>query len=483
MLHRGGLSVLLRGLALLAASSLAMTPTTCERGSPPRPARLRPNVVLVVSDTLRRDHVGAYGYVPDVSPRIDEFGRGATIFARAYAQSPSTKPSMASIFTSLHPHRHGAIYNEDALAQVHVTIAEVFRDAGYETAGFTENPMLASDFGFDQGFGLYHVDSRRHGARPGSTDGFDSLVSRWIGRNRHREFFLYLHFIDPHSPYRAPPPYRGRFSETRGSRGEDLRGASIDADDVKEAIARYDEEILYVDDRFGRLLDRLAELDLQDETIVVFVSDHGEGFGEHGSFDHSSSVYAELIDVPLVISAPKELAPGNRGEPVQHIDLFPTLLDLAGLSSEGLALEGRTLVDGSSEELRTGSIMSEHLREEWGTRQRSVVSGDWKLVAHLDSGTMEIFDLSTDSADLTNRWHEVPAELQEELQAAMRDLCSEGPASRAPQVQIDAETRSALELLGYITGPEESPSQRRDSAADLDEADEDAVRALGDMEE
>jgi arylsulfatase A-like enzyme len=435
----------------LAIATLLLL-TACEQPAP-RSEGLRPNVLVVVSDTLRRDHLPVYGYERDVSPRIDAFAQTSAVFERAYAQSPSTKPSIASLFTSLHPHQHGTVYNEHVLSSDFVTLAEVFREAGYDTAGFTENPMIGSEFDFDQGFGVYELHAKRHGRGSARADGFDEAVSDWLESRRERECFLYVHYVDPHSPYAPPAEFRGRFHAAEGAAGEGLRVDSRQLAQREKAIARYDEEILYVDSRFGGLLDRLEALGLRSSTIVVFVSDHGEAFGEHGHFHHSKSVYAELIDIPLLISFPAKLAPGVRSEPVAHIDLFPTLLDLAGIPREGLALEGRSLASAEGAGLEDRVILSEHLREGWGTRQRALISGSWKLVEGLDTRARELYDLSSDGADAVNRLADAPDAQPAELAAAMDRLgAREFPA--ATRVELAGETLSALEALGYVTESE-----------------------------
>ena len=172
-------------------TTLALTLFSCSSEPLPRTPGLRPSVMMVVVDTLRRDHLGAYGYGREVSPHIDAFAESAVVFDRAYAQSPSTKPSMASLFTSTLPSHHGTIFNEHALPEHYITLAEVFQSAGYETAGFGENPIIRADFDFDQGFEEYETQSHRHSIRnDGPNDGFDRSVRDWLGDHAHEEFFL-----------------------------------------------------------------------------------------------------------------------------------------------------------------------------------------------------------------------------------------------------------------------------------------------------
>jgi arylsulfatase A-like enzyme len=408
-----------------------------------------------------------YGYSRGASPRIDAFAASAVVFDRAYAQSPSTKPSMASLFTSVLPSQHGAIFNEHALAQRFVTLAEVFEAAGYETAGFTENPMVSAEFDFDQGFGSYAVYPARHGNSRIAADDFDQAVHDWLGKNAQREFLLYVHYVDPHSPYWPPPAYRGRFAKTPGPAGKGLNVNSASAGDVDEAIAKYDEEISYIDDRFGGLLDRLQELGITDQTIVVFLSDHGEEFGEHGHFHHSHSVYAELIDIPMIMSANHRMRAGPRNEPVQHIDLLPTLLDLTGIATagtdltEGLETGGQSLADSNRSNLAAREIVSEHLRKGWGKPMRSVVSGEFKLIEHLNSGLLQLFELETDRGDRVDQLENAPPEVRDRLASVLGRFHETGSVTAAPEVEINAEVESQLRQLGYITDDEKPGEQEK----------------------
>lgn len=441
------------------AVSVTMTLSWFACSSEPlaRPSGLRPNVMMVVVDTLRRDHLGTYGYGREVSPHIDAFAESAVVFDRAYAQSPSTKPSMASLFTSTLPTHHGTIYNEHALPEHYVTLAEVFQSAGYETAGFGENPIIRADFNFDQGFEEYETQSNRHSSRSnGPNDGFDRAVRNWLGEHAHQEFLLLVHYVDPHSPYWAPEPFRGRFSTAPGPAGQDLDVLSSSLDDVDEAIAKYDEEILYIDQRFGGLLARLSELDIQDDTIVLLLSDHGEAFGEHGQFHHSHSVYSELINIPFMISPTPQMQGGRRTEPVQHVDVFPTLIDLTGVSLSALDLDevqelvGESLVDSKRPALQSRGVISEHLREGWGTRMRSVVSGDLKLIEYIDSPRTEVFDTTRDPNDSLNQLTATSPEVQDQLMAFLEPLNTNAQMATNPAVEIDPQLQEELRMLGYL---------------------------------
>jgi arylsulfatase A-like enzyme len=408
----------------------------------------RVNVVVVAADALRRDHLSLYGYERPTSPELDRFAADALVFERAFAQAPSTKPAIASLFTSRFPSQHRAIDNEDALDPSLPTLAELLQRAGYRTGAFVENPIIGAEFGYQRGFEDWAQDARRHRKRARASErmqDIDGAIALWLGRHRREPFFLYLHFIDPHSPYAAPPPYLGRFGAGEVDE-RTLKVGDAPRGDEREAQASYDEEISYIDARFGALIAQLRELGLLDSTAVVFLADHGEGFGEHGYIHHSRSVYSDLVDIPLVIRFPARVASGRSDRLTQHVDLAPTILDLVGIEAPP-GFEGTSLLVPPDAER---SLFIEHLRGGWGTRQRAVVRGRHKLVRDLDSGRVELFDIASDPHDRHDLLPRADAQLVRELTAQLDAHAARATGAPAPQVPLTDETRSALEALGYL---------------------------------
>ena len=449
--HGSGMPPLRRRAAARLAIGLALAAGAC--AEPPAPG---PNIVLVVADTLRRDHLSLYGYRRETSPHLDAFAADATVFENAIAQSPSTKPSIASLFTSTYPSQHRIVHNADSLPASHVTLAEVLRRHGYATGAFLENPVLDERFGFRQGFDTWVLDDRRSSDRLTAEpmDQLDAAIAEWLRRHQRDRCFLYVHYIDPHNPYTPPEAFQGRYHRGPYDREFGLKvGSKVAFRTLPEAIARYDEEILYIDARFGALLREIEALGVADDTLVAFLSDHGEGFNEHGLVFHSSSVYAELINIPLVVRYPKALPPGRVAEFVQHVDLFPTLLDVAGIPRDGLSLEGESLLERLARSRRGEGeplILSEHLREGWGTPQRSVIKGRWKLVHHLESNAYELFDTRRDPGDTRNLLGR-DDRLAELLRAELAErLAALGPGVEPERAEIDPALRERLESLGYV---------------------------------
>jgi arylsulfatase len=334
-------------------------------GCHPRPHR-PPNVVLITIDTLRADRLGSYGYELDASPRIDALAREGVVFERAVAAAAMTAPSHASIMTSRYTRGHSIGFGNgttrlDGLA----TLAEVLRDAGYATAAFVGNMVLARHTGLDRGFERYDDDLSRVVA-PNVVERIAGETSAralaWLEQVGPQPFFLWLHLQDPHGPYAPPPAYAGRFRveappgeqalpSLEGSRG---RGGIPDYQKLaglsrpSEYEGRYADEIFYADRHVGELLDAV-DAQPSGPAIVLLTSDHGESFGEGGFyFVHGHETTPDVAHVPLILRAPG-LPPGRRKDVVSHVDVMPTLLELAGLAplpgASGVAL-ARFVRDG-----------------------------------------------------------------------------------------------------------------------------------------
>ena len=288
----------------------------CERHSPLPAEPKRPNILVYLSDTLRADHLSTYGYRRETSPRLTEFAATGILFERAYSQASWTKASVGTLFTGLYPSRHGAIRREHRLRRDVPVLAEVLQREGYRTAAVISNPSVLPNFGFGRGFEEV-IDLATD---QNSTDALDihEHVLGFLEQASDRPFFLYVHAMDPHYPYAAPRPFDDHFVVKPGNK-------------LRDRIAAYDNEIAYADHAFGALLTRIDELGLTDETVVVFLSDHGEEFDDHGALTHGYSLYQEQLHIPLIMRLAHGQKAGLRvADPVRVIDLFPALLDIAG---------------------------------------------------------------------------------------------------------------------------------------------------------
>ncbi len=308
----------------------------------------RPPIILVNIDTLRADHLGCYGYHRPTSPSIDAFSRQAALFTWAFAQAPSTAPSQASILTSLYPRSHGRIRKHDKMSDAVTTLAEVLRDAGYDTAAFVDGGLMASGFGVEQGFELYDDEA-------GGIEAIGPKARRWLRRRLSgsqdpaEPFLLMIHSYDVHSPYEeSPRRYRSMFTadlelpprafsakmsgtmrkvwDTRYSDAP-LR---LSPPELAWAQAKYDGGIRHVDDWFGDFVRFLEDLRLLDSSIVVLFSDHGDEFQEHGSLFHDR-VYATVTRIPLILRLPGGRSSGVFDGVVESIDRPPGRRRMSGM--------------------------------------------------------------------------------------------------------------------------------------------------------
>jgi arylsulfatase A-like enzyme len=426
-------------------------------GAPPSAPRL--NVLIYLVDTLRADHLGAYGYGRATSPAIDSFASRSIVFERAQAQSSWTRPTVASILTGLEAWRHGANHRNEALADDHDTLAERFAAAGYRTGAVVTNPNVARSYGFAQGFETFQ---RLGGGRNGSAE-VATVAAEWLAAaNDARPFFLYLHTVDPHAPYRPPPPFLERFGALPdrlevGSLAF-LRRLGLEQEPVTPAIVRqlidlYDAEVAENDEGFGKVLAELERRGLSSSTVVVLIADHGEEFHEHGGFEHGHTLYQDQLHVPLVVHVPG-VAGGKRvARPVQQVDVFATALDLAGVAlpaaGDGVSLKG--LFEGGV------AVGGEPVRELVATMdvdqvaKSSILRWPWKLVRHDKgprAGERELFDLDSDPGETVDRSAE-RAFLADYLDARLAArLRSTGKVRSV--VSEDEELRKDLKALGYI---------------------------------
>jgi arylsulfatase A-like enzyme len=409
----------------------------------------RPNVLLYLVDTLRRDRLGCYGYSRAVSPNIDAFAAESTLFVNTVGQSSWTKPSVASIFSGIWPPALGTISWKQKLPGEIETLAESLQTAGYRTAAFVTNPNVVKAFGFDQGFD----DFTRKLKRP--SDVVNEMVLEWLDqRTEDRPFFLYVHTMDPHAPYSPPEPFRQRFAPQADAMPSWSPRWKWPLEVLPFFQDLYDGEVAFNDHSFGNLLHNLEARGLYDEMLIVFVSDHGEEFREHGRWRHGANLHAETLNFPLIIRYPGQQEGRRVEELAQHIDLMPTILDYLGLTIPE-AVEGRSLSavakTGNSQRGSRPERAYSHLQLGGKPRHLSIVEGPWKLIR-----TERPRGVST----LLYNWKQDP---QEEL-----DLASEFPV----RTMVLSALLDRKSTQSRIAAPEEEEGE-------LDEETLDALRALG----
>lgn len=332
---------MLRGLLLFGA----LFASACARPSPPRAPARAPDVIVITVDTLRADRVGAYGYASARTATIDALARRGVRFANAITPQPRTTPALASMWTGLSPHRHGA---REVLfpRRAGTTLAEVLAARGYATRAVSANRAASAETNLDTGFERFEL-------RTGEDASVVTAVAReLLDAPPEAPLLLWAHYLDPHAPYRAPdaaaapetPACAAIQAEGRRAEMQTNRGGHSEAA-LPDCSRAYDAEIAWVDSQIATLLDALRAAGRLKRAFVVFTSDHGEGLGERGLwYEHGPNVHASNLDVPLSIGGPGIAGGGVVEVPVSLIDLAPTLLELLEVPPS----ERPTDVDGES---------------------------------------------------------------------------------------------------------------------------------------
>lgn len=439
-----------RHAALLLALVTTLVIGCGQPASGPTPGRH--NVLLIVIDTLRADHLGAYGYGRKTSPQIDVFAAGAVRYARAWSQAPWTTPSVASLLTGRQPVRFGITDVESTLPDDATLLSERLSEAGYRTGAIVSHRFVSSRWGFDQGFDHFD-DSQALDHDAITSPAISERAIRFLDEHASDDFFLFLHYFDPHFAYREHDehvfpsrwPYRGPVGpEVRF--GELLRRqSSLNQADADELKRLYDSEIAFTDAHIGRVLAHLEALGLGDETMVILTADHGEEFLDHARLGHTKTLYDEVLRVPLLVRIPGTPAAVVES-PVALLDVVPTVLAALGLPPAKEA-EGRVLPLPGDASREPRVIVSATQRR---APKRAAIDDRYKLIRSADGD--EIFDLIDDPRERTPI---LPAEVPsfESLDTALEALPMT-PASEK-RIEISDDERARLEALGYGVAEDE----------------------------
>jgi arylsulfatase A-like enzyme len=417
------------------------------------PGAEAPLVVVYLVDTLRADHTGVYGYERPTTPELDAFAEDAVVFEQAVVHSSWTKPSVASILTSLLPGQHRAVQLRDALDESNVTLAQRLDEQGWATGAAIANSVIyAAESAFDRGFdsfvGLHTDDDRR--SKLVDADVVVDAALAWERSRQGLPTFLYVHTMDPHVPYSPPPPFDRMFEPhpVEGHPARDPRTDFKEPLDRERMVAQYDGEIAYGDREFGRFLQSLKEAGVYEDALIVFVADHGEEFLDHGRWLHGRSVFDELIRVPLILKLPGNRHAGLRvKEQVQGVDIVPTVLEALGLARPD-DLAGRPLqraIEGPGPERTALAEISHRGFVAFGVR-----TDKDKSIRRFSPDDDELyFDLVRDPAEQNNLIGDHP-ERAEALRARGEEAMSPSPYRYVVEVTGDEDHALRLATKGWI---------------------------------
>jgi len=348
-----------------------------------------PNVILIVADTLRADHLGCYGYTKPTSPNIDKFASESLLFKNAWANASWTKPSMGSLFTSLFPHEHDFFFLADKLSSTNLTLTELFRNMDYKTIAFQTNPVLFKEHNFHQGFESYLELPPDKGK---------IVVDRfkdWLKNHNKKPFFAYLHFMTTHIPYESPEELSQiiGINNNEGTFIRLLTQLNLQKIKKESVIELYDRAIKELDWYLCDVLETLNKFDLKEKTIIIFTSDHGEELWDHGSFEHGHCLYNEVIKIPLIIHYPKAGHGLTIERNVQLKEIGPIIIGLAkdNFGQLEFLFSDKNKSKGMLDQSRS-VIFSEGIQ--YGPEKNSVVMDKWKLIYHTGikyKGSFELF--------------------------------------------------------------------------------------------
>jgi arylsulfatase A-like enzyme/Flp pilus assembly protein TadD len=393
------------------------------------------NVVLITLDTVRADHLHCYGNKKIKTPNIDALAASGVLFEKAVAQTPLTQPSHASMFTGENPNVHNVRDTGGfALQPSSVTMATILQRHGWDTAGFISASVLTRMFGFNQGFATYDDQlEHRKSQDPVSTRAADVTADhaiRWLHQQSGKPFFLWVHFYDAHFPYDPPAQFRKQYPQDP-----------------------YDAEIAFEDQQLGRVLDAVKQKSPTGKTLIVLLSDHGEGLGDHGEYDHGVFLYDSTVRIAWIMAGPGVPTGVRVQQQAREIDLLPTVLDLIG-GQPSSSVQGTSLVPAFSGK----TVPSNYSYEEtlypkinmgW-SELRGIHTPHWMYIR---APRPELYDLDQDPGELNNIIDAHPKEYREldaQLKKASR-LGDSGTETVALK-QMDQQTMDQLKSLGYAAG-------------------------------
>ncbi len=450
----------IKATAILLSSLLAVSLSRCSREARiPRPE----HIFIIAIDALRPDHLGCYGYARDISPNIDGLARRGVVFQNAYANGPWTKPSVASLFSSLLPNIHRTVDRDHALPDQVQTMAESLKKNGYFTGFFNGGNPLIHECRFDQGFDFYQYQETLDSA------GVVGSVSSFLSQTQGKNLFIYIHLMDLHLPYhlhdgnRELTAHAPRNFVPGAFKREDVRELTargeLTADEKTYLISLYDEQIRYSDNTVGKLVALFQAAGLLDRSLLILTSDHGEEFWDHDNYEHAHSLYEEVLRVPLIM-VNEHLPALWLNSRVRLIDIFPSVMELVEPGFKKGKMAGASVWrylkkdDGKRSVFAGGTLH--------GDEKFCLIRGDWKVILNTKDMTtnrpligfraedaVELYNLRTDPHERHNLRENQPKILAGLLKELGALINTESPIQARKQI-IDKKTAERLKSLGYL---------------------------------
>jgi len=446
--------------SLSAALSSSLWVSGCGKTGPKK----KLNVLVVSIDTLRADHVSCYGYGKPTTPNADRLAEEGHVWSRAYTTMPTTLPAHTSMFTSLYPRQLSVRRNGDRIPEKAVMLAQLLQSKGYSTGGFVSGYSLSSRYGFNRGFETF-MDIRGMKVCPAEVTLGRAL--KWLAEHRDDLFFLFAHLFDPHTSYHAPGKFRAKFGAPNKAEPPEFdflkNPGYFTLEKIRDVTAAYDAEIAYADWAFGQLRRKVSELGLDESTIIVLTSDHGESLDEllvryNYGFDHGEFMYAHQLHIPMIIYVPTMEARAKEQRvhtvPVSIVDVMPTLLELLDIK-HAAGMVGNSLVPMLyGKKMSRGPVFSERRifkeapKPYLGGDDCSIIKEKWHLI-YSTASKSELYNIEKDPLErmiLSSEEAEF-AKLNKQVQQWRQKT---RPLYFPSGFETDPKAMERLRSLGYI---------------------------------
>ncbi|MBW1856042.1 MAG: sulfatase-like hydrolase/transferase, partial [Deltaproteobacteria bacterium] len=430
------------------------------------------NIVLITIDALRADHLSCYGYGRKTSPNIDDIAEKGITFKNAIAPSSWTAPSMVSLFTSTYPINHGVIhglnyrreskkYSKEVFSSVLITLPAILKRQGYTTFGVSSNHNLTAQFGFARGFDYFTYRDQA------TADRVNKSVSSWVDAIKNSDkYFLWLHYMDPHHPYRARSPWIEHYSSQSLTKKLDLSEMSArellrliptfkdDPQALSNLVALYDSEINYVDSHIG---DLIQKFNLDKNTLLIITSDHGEEFLEHNFIGHSINLYQETIHIPLVIKLPHSFKKRIVNKYVNLVDIMPTILHILDINSPEQTL-GKSVLKKKGPLLWLKKMLIRREKPEYSFAEldkesvlKTIITPEWKYIYDFRRKNEQLYNIKSDLLELHNLVDK-ETEQRNQLKEQLFNWASSAKQyyAKSLSIQLSPEERKKLEAMGYL---------------------------------